>query len=77
MKPQKPIWYVILEKFIPVEGTMGIFTVTRHRREMEFRFAYTRQWARDQARVAQREGWTVVDICKGTKTHINHKYQGL
>lgn len=81
-KPKKKdkefIWYVILEKheLLPPEGRY-VIEMDRWKRTVIWVHAFTRAWARDQARMARRDGWKVVDICRGTKTHISHKYIGL
>ncbi|NJM09516.1 MAG: hypothetical protein HC883_01050 [Bdellovibrionaceae bacterium] len=75
-KSKDRVWYVILEKFEPIEPNWEC-SITRHRRVLSWKFGYTKQWARDQARAAARDGYTVVDVCKGTKAHINHKFLGL
>lgn len=75
-KSKEHLWYALFERF--EEYPTGFdFPATRKRKLTAWAFAHTKQWIRDQARAAQREGWTVVDICKGTRRNMRHKFTGL
>lgn len=70
------IWYVILEKWEKCEPRWA-GDLNPMKKEIKWDWAFTRKFARDLARAAQKEGWKVIDVCKGTKKHVSNKYIGL
>ena len=74
-QPGKTLYFVLLERFEKIDSEFPFGVSTR--KILDWKWAFTKKWARDQARRAEADGWKVVDISRGTICHPSHKFLGL